>query len=117
MQQRNEIKLGTVKGVLLFDIQGDVTALSKPYLRDAYEDTKKQRASRIVLKFEPGVYINSGGIESLLDLFIEMKQNNQKIGITGVSEHFKKIFKMVGISKLVDIYPSVETAVESLSHR
>ena len=115
MQQRIEIKLETVKGVLLFNIHGDVTAFSKPYLREAYEDAKKQGASNILFKFEPTVYINSAGIESLLDLFIEMKQKNQQIGITGVSEHFKKIFKMVGISSLVGIYPSVDAAVESLS--
>ena len=117
MQQRIEIKLETVKGVLLFDIHGDVTAVSKPYLREAYEDAKKQGVSKILFKFEPTVYINSAGIESLLDLFVEMKQRHQQIAITGVSEHFKKIFKMVGISTLVDIYPSVETAVKSLSDR
>ncbi len=68
MQQANEIKLETVRGVLLFDIHGDVTAVSKPYLNQAYEDAKKQGASKILLKFEPTVYINSAGIESLLEL-------------------------------------------------
>jgi len=116
MQQKNEIKLETLKDVLLFDIHGDLTAVSKPHLKEALRVSKKQGAKNIVVKFEPNIYINSAGIESLLDMFVEMKQNNQQIGVTGISEHFKKIFKMVGISRLVGIYSSVETAVENLSH-
>ena len=46
MQQANEIKLETVRGVLLFDIHGDVTAVSKPYLNQAYEDAKQRGAAK-----------------------------------------------------------------------
>jgi anti-anti-sigma factor len=67
------------------------------------------------LKFEEKAYINSGGIAVLIQLLAETKRNNQKIGITGLSDHFKKIFNMVGITKFAKIYNTVEEALENLS--
>ncbi|PIY21656.1 MAG: anti-sigma factor antagonist, partial [Deltaproteobacteria bacterium CG_4_10_14_3_um_filter_51_14] len=41
-------------------------------------------------------------------------KTKQKVGITGLSEHFKKIFKMVGIARLATIYDSVSEAISAL---
>ena len=48
----------------------------------------------------------------LIQILALTKQNNQVIGITGVSDHFKKIFNMVGITKFAEIHDSVEIALE-----
>ena len=39
----------------------------------------------------------------------------EHIGITGVSDHFKKIFAMVGITRFADIHESVENALEKMT--
>ena len=111
----SEIRLERVGEVLVFHIHGDMTAASRPHLREAYEEAKKRDLRKAILKFEPTAYINSAGLESLLDLFTKMKEDSRQVGVTGISEHFKKIFKMVGISRLVGIYPSVGTALKRLS--
>jgi anti-anti-sigma regulatory factor len=45
----------------------------------------------------------------------QIKRNNQFVVITGISEHFKKIFSMVGITKFAKIYDTMETALEVLA--
>ena len=115
MEQENEIRLEERGGVTLMDIRGDVTTFSEPFVREAYENAKAQGTSRILLQFEETAYINSGGIAVLIQLLAETKRNNQQIGITGLSDHFKKIFNMVGITKFAKIYNTVEEALESLS--
>jgi stage II sporulation protein AA (anti-sigma F factor antagonist) len=115
MEQENEIRLEERGGVTLMDIQGDVTAFSEPFVRDAYKNANDQGTSKILLKFDEKAYINSGGIAVLIQLLAETKRNNQQIGITGLSGHFKKIFNMVGITKFAKIYNTVEEALESLS--
>ena len=45
----------------------------------------------------------------------QTKQENQLIGITGISDHFKKIFGMVGITKFAKIYDTVEEALEMMA--
>jgi anti-anti-sigma factor len=115
MEQDNEIRLETVGVVTLFDIRGDLTVVSEPYLKGAYQNANEQGTTRILLKFDQGTYINSGGIAVLIQILSETKKNNQQIAITGLSDHFKKIFNMVGITKFAKIYSSVEEAVENLS--
>jgi anti-anti-sigma factor len=105
MEQANEILLEQLGDVTLFDIKGDVTALSEPFLNDAYEKANGH---------DKNAYINSGGIALLIQILAETKKNNQQIGITGLSDHFKKIFNMVGITKFTKIYNTREEALESI---
>ena len=116
MQQRpNEITLQKQGEVTLLDIKGDITAFSEPYLNDAYKNSNSQGAKKILFKFEDKAYINSGGIAVLIQVFAQTKRNNQTIGITGLSEHFKKVFQMVGITKFAAIHPSVDEALKAMS--
>ena len=115
MEQQTEIVMETVGDVTLFDIKGDVTALSEASLNDVYEKAKEQGVSKILLRFKEDAYINSGGIALLIQILAETKKNNQKTAITGLSDHFKKIFNMVGITKFAKIYNTVEAALEAMS--
>lgn len=114
MGQENEIRLETRGAVTLLDIQGDVTTFSEPLLNEAYQNANDQGASTILLKFDEGAYINSGGIAILIQMLAETKRNDQKVAITGLSKHFQKIFSMVGITKFASIYSTVDEALEAL---
>jgi anti-anti-sigma factor len=115
MEQQTQIALETVGDVTLFDIKGDVTALSEPFLNEAYEKAIAQGVSKILLRFNKDAYINSGGIALLIQMLAETQKNNQQTAITGLSDHFKKIFNMVGITKFARIYETVEAALETMS--
>jgi len=115
MQKEIEIRLETLGSVTLFDIKGDMTIVAEPFLEEAYKNANAQGTSKILLKFDQDAYINSGGIAVLIQLLAETRRNNQQIGITGLSGHFKKIFSMVGITKFAKIYNTVEEGQESLS--
>ena len=115
MEQQNEIALETMGDVTLFDIKEDVTALSEPILNDAYNKALDQGVGKILLRFKKDAYINSGGIALLIQILAETQKNNQKAGITGLSDHFKKIFNMVGITKFAKIYNTLDDAMEAMS--
>ena len=115
MEQQTEIALETVGDVTLFDVKGDVTALSEPFLNEAYETVKAQGVSKILLRFNKDAYINSGGIALLIQVLAETQKNNQKAAITGLSDHFNKIFNMVGITKFARIYNTLDDALEAMS--
>lgn len=115
MNKEIEINLEKQGDIIIFDIQGDVTAFSEPYFNEAYKNANNQDAKKILLKFSENSYINSGGIAVLIQLLAETKRNNQKICITGLSDHFKKIFNMVGITKFAQIYDTSEDALSDLS--
>jgi len=114
MQHNNEIKLEKQDEVMIFDIRGDLTSFSETSLNEAYQKANNQDARRILLKIEEDAYINSGGIALLIQLIAQINRNNQFVVITGISEHFKKIFNMVGITKYAKIYDTMEVAKEAL---
>jgi anti-anti-sigma factor len=111
---RNRVRLEQHGSVTLLDIQGDITAFSEPFLNEAYKNADNQGTNNILLKTERDIYINSGGIAVLIQILAQTKQNNQLIGIIGVSDHYKKIFKMVGITRFAKIYNTVEEAMEMM---
>ena len=115
MQNKNEIKLEKHGAVMLLDIEGDITAFSEPFLNDAYKSANDEGVGRILLKVGNGAYINSGGIAVLIQILAQTKRNNQNIGIAGLSDHFQKIFKMVGINKFATIHSTVEDGLDALS--
>jgi anti-anti-sigma factor len=116
-QNSNHIITEQYGAVTLFNIQGDITHHSEPFFSDAFRNGNHQKRPRILLKIDKEAYINSGGISVLIQFLAKSQQNSQLIGITGVSDHFRKIFKIVGITKFAHIYDNVENAVEDLSDK
>ena len=112
---KDEIKIVKNDSVTTLDIPGDVTIASEAALNAAYNSACNDGAGKILLKFAGDAYINSGGIALLIQLLAQARKRNQQIGIAGLSEHFKKIFSMVGITKFARIYASVEEAVQEMS--
>jgi len=115
MQKDNEIRFETHGTVMLMDISGDITAFSETFLNEAYQKANDQGASKILLKVHEDAYINSGGIAVLIQILAQTKRNNQLIGITGLSDHFKKIFNMVGITKFAKVHESVKSALQAMA--
>jgi anti-anti-sigma factor len=114
-QQTIDVFFESHEGVTVLDIRGDITAFSEAKLSEAYKKASGEGALRMLLKIDADAYINSGGIAVLIQILAQTKRNNQLIGITGVSDHFRKIFGMVGITKFAKIYPTVNEGVSALS--
>ena len=115
MEEKNQITIENQNSVTVFEIKGDITAQSEPYFNQAYKEAADLDSKKILLKFEENAYINSGGIAVLIQILAETNRNNQDIGIIGLSDHFKKIFNMVGITKFAKIYATAEEAFEQMS--
>ena len=116
MQKKNEIKLERQNDITLLHIRGDITAHSEPDINEAYKNaTDSGPARKILIRIEEEAYINSGGIAVLIQILAQTRKNNQQISIAGLSDHFKKIFGMVGITKFVHIYNNVDDALQSMS--
>ena len=114
MAEQNEISVAKRDDIAILEIKGDVTSASEPFFAQAYEHPEVNGIGKILLKFDEEAYINSGGIAVLIQLLAETKRKDQKVGISGLSDHFKKIFHMVGITRFADIYPSMDEALKAM---
>jgi len=114
MEKVNEVKIDRQGSVAVLDISGDVTSRSEVILRSNYERLDPEKIKGILLKFEKGIYFNSEGLKVLILIFAEAEKNHQKIAVSGLSAHFKKIFGMVGITKFAKIYDEEDQALKDL---
>ena len=113
--QVNEISLQTLNDVYVMDIVGNVTSLSEQSLVDTYEKASERGATKILMRFDEYASINGAGLAILIQLLSESKRRSQIVAITGLSENFKRIFEMVGITEFAKVFDDEKDAVKSFA--
>jgi anti-anti-sigma factor len=60
-------------------------------------------------------YINSSGIAVLIGIVTGFTNKGVSFNVYGLSSHFKKIFRMIGLTQYVNVFGSEDEAVTSFS--
>ena len=97
------------------DIRGNVNAASEPVLLEAYGQISGWNVPKILFRFNENASINGAGIAVLIQLLTESKQRGQTVILTGLAENFRKVFEMVGVTKLARIVQDETEARSVLS--
>ncbi len=103
------------EGVAIIDLVGDVTTFAEEKINGAYNEVSRKGARNILLNFRQNDYINSAGIAILIGVVTEVNRNNQRLAVSGLSQHFQKIFRMVGLAQYIDIYQDEDEAIRGLT--
>ncbi len=99
----------------VIDLVGDVTTFAEEAINQAYQSASSEGAVNIIFNFRENDYINSAGIAILIGVVTEARKRDQKLLMSGLSAHFQKIFRMVGLTQYADLYASVEDALAALN--
>ena len=113
--ETHHITLARLGAVTLFDIKGEMTAFSEPLFNNAYMQAIEQENKKILFNFNGDAYFDIASIAIFIQILALAIKRDQRIGITGLSKHFIKIFNMLGITKFAKIHDNVQTAVEALN--
>jgi len=113
MMLEDELTVGTRdrEGVAIIDLVGDVTTFAEEKINSAYREVTNKGARFVLLNFRQNDYINSAGIAILIGIVTEVNRNHQKLAVSGLSQHFQKIFRMVGLAQYAEIYQSEDDAI------
>lgn len=105
------------QGCLLLHLSGDITKTSGDTLLrlHKWEDGLGSGNHSLILNFSDASYINSAGIASLIRLVRLGTRGGYRTGCYGLHYHYEKLFKMVGLTKYMEIFPSEWVAVERLA--
>ncbi len=112
----DELKVSTrvIGNIAVIDLVGDVTTFAEAKINAAYQEMSQNGAQQILLNFRQNDYINSAGIAILIGIVTEVTRNDQKLAFSGLSPHFQKIFRMVGLSQYAKIYQDEQEALTDL---
>ncbi len=108
------IKLRETNEIIICSVFTDFTIVLEKTIQDIYADICEKGYKKILIEFNPKNHITSGGMAILISLLSEGRKRNQKFGITGISDHFKKTFGMIGITRYMTIYDSTEEAIKQM---
>jgi anti-anti-sigma factor len=113
MMLEDELTVSTRErdGVAIIDLVGDVTTFAEEKINTAYREITHKGARFVLLNFRQNDYINSAGIAILIGIVTEVTRNQQKLAVSGLSQHFQKIFRMVGLAQYAEIYQDEDEAL------
>lgn len=100
-----------VKGeTAVINLRGGLTSSSEPHLLKAFKDALATGKQKILLLFDQNASVNGAGISILTQLLLDARKLGQNTAIAGLSENYRTVFKIVGITNLVKVYDSEEEA-------
>lgn len=99
MEQNTKVDVRREGDVGIIDVKGEMTTFSEKMLQDVYEQLSDDNVEKICFNFSDVSYINSAGMAIIIGILTKTRQRQQTLYGYGLSEHFQKIFGMVGITK------------------
>lgn len=117
MAQELKVSTRTVEGATILDLHGDVTMFAESELTRAYHSAIESGARALVLNFTGTDYINSAGIAIIISLLTEARASAVTLVICGLSPHYQKIFRMVGLTQYAEVYETETAALAELKTR
>ncbi len=92
----------------LITFNGDFDKVGYNEVRDELSGFVKSFSDKYLLfDFSKLKFINSEGIGYLMEVHTHLAQRDRKFVIVGPNSHVADVFKTIGISEVVSIYPSV----------
>lgn len=102
-------------GVVVIQIEGDVTGFAEDALMSAYNEAGNEGALAIILDFSGLDYMNSTGIGLLVTLLIRTQRQQQRLMACGLSDHYKQIFDLTRLNEAISIYDSEAEALAAVA--
>ena len=115
MSDQIQVMVRFEENATIIGLVGDVTTFAEEAVLKAYQDASSDGAHNIIFNFRENDYINSAGIAILIGVVTEARKRDQRLLMTGLSNHFQKIFRMVGLTQYADLYPTLQEALASLN--
>jgi anti-sigma B factor antagonist len=89
-------------------IQQDAAALREQLLR-----ASSANLGRVVLDMSEIPFVDSAGLEAMLDVTEEMSQSGQTLRLCGANKNVREVMTLTDIAPLFDHFEDVTTAVRS----
>lgn len=112
----NDVREGSDLGIALEEVDdysivvlsGEVDVYSAPKLRDTIKKLVEEGRFRIVVDLEHVAFLDSTGLGVLVGGLKRVKHHQGDLGIICRQERILRIFRITGLTKVFNIYPSRE---------
>lgn len=111
-REEEQVCTQIAEGAALIRVRGNVSALTVPRLYEAFTEACVAGVVSLSIHFEKSVSINGAGISALAECLENCHKRDIRPHIYGLSQNFRTVFEMVGITRLADFEPeSIDDSV------
>ena len=115
MEEATHAVLRDLPPLVVIDLHGEMTALAAKPVMDAYHRASAQGARNLLLNFSHVDHVNSGGFAIVIGILTEARQAQQRILLTGLTQHYAKIVKVMGLQAFAPMFDTEEDARASVA--
>jgi len=112
MPDKLEVSVRRQGGLPIVQFNGDVTTFAEDMVQNAYRDVTREGGRNVGLDFGPCNYINSAGIAAIIGMVTEARRQSRRVLVFGLSSHYQKIFRMVGLADYVEMCATEDEALQ-----
>ena len=102
-------------GVDVLDVSGKLDAFTTPDVKAEFNKLTDARHYKLALNLQKVDYVNSTAIGAIVAVAQQVRRRKGDLKIFGMKEDIRKVFDLVGASKILEIFETEQEAVSSFS--
>jgi anti-sigma B factor antagonist len=103
----------TENGVDVINISGQLDAFTTPDVKAEFKKLTDARHNKLVLNLQKVDYVNSTAIGAIVAVAQQVRRRKGDLKIFGMKADIRKVFDLVGASKILEIFETQQEAVGS----
>lgn len=109
----NVRQAGQNADVHIVEIEGRIDAKTAADIENELNALKEKQAVKIIVDFARVNYISSGGLRVFLSALKWAKAGNGDLKLVNMEQNVEKIFKLAGFTKIFNILPTIDSALNA----
>jgi len=106
-------EIRTESGVSVIDVSGQLDAFTTPDVKAEFKKLTDARNYKLVLNLQKVDYVNSTGIGAIVAVAQQVRRRKGDLKLFGMKEDIRKVFDLVGASKILEIFETEQEAINS----
>jgi anti-anti-sigma factor len=112
-----EITVDQQSDVQVVTLGGRLDSASASMLHESLDSVISSSGRHVVVDCSALRYVSSVGLGVFVSSGKALQSTGRSLGFTGLNQHVRSVFEMVGFFKIFSIYPSLPEAVHQLRQR
>jgi len=96
----------------IIQFKGDLTTFAEEAVHSSFRQAARESRRKLAMDFSACEYINSAGIAVVIGVVTEARRQGYRIFVFGLTPHYQKIFRMVGLAEYVEICTTEDEALQ-----
>ena len=111
MSENLKVSLRKLDAIAIIDMKGEVSSFADATINSAVSTIVSEGYRQLIMNFSDVGYINSSGIAILIGIVTSPANKEVTFVVYGLTPHFKKIFRMIGLTQYVKVLTTEEEAL------